>query len=200
MNREDILNKKREREMEAKFGDFSARLVKRPKKNFMWGFGTQVHEDKDYSDDNFFTHGELPTITQLIRFCEVYQMKDIQVVQLKKLGFSQESYAIVASGFSGRHLYSTAKKLVQKLKALECPEIVNYPTVRGRKDDSWLLVGVKDVQVHFLLQEYRYELDLEFRWLNRPPEEMVNKWRVYEKLKKRSDNLDVNEDSFKKAH
>jgi ribosomal silencing factor RsfS len=106
----------------------------------------------------------------------------------------------VASGFSGRHLYSTAKKLVQKLKALECQEIVNYPTVRGRKDDSWLLVGVKDVQVHFLLQEYRYELDLEFRWLNRPPEEMVNKWRVYEKLKKRSENLDVNEDSFKKAH
>ena len=72
--------------------------------------------------------------------------------------------------------------------------------VRGRKDDSWLLVGVKDVQVHFLLQEFRYELDLEFRWLNRPPEEMVNKWRAYEKLKKRSDNLDVNEDTFKKAH
>ena len=100
--------------MEAKFGDFSARLVKRPKKNFMWGFGTQVHEEKSKSeDDTFFTKGELPTISQLIHFCEVYQMKDIQVVQLKKLGFSQESYAIVCSGFSGRHLFSTAKKLVQ---------------------------------------------------------------------------------------
>jgi len=72
--------------------------------------------------------------------------------------------------------------------------------VKGRKDDSWLLVGVKEVQVHFILQEYRYELDLEFRWLNRPPDEMVNKWRMYEKLKKRSDNIDVNEDTFKKAH
>ena len=41
-HKEEILNKKREKEMEAKFGDFSARLVKRPKKNFMWGFGTQV--------------------------------------------------------------------------------------------------------------------------------------------------------------
>ena len=39
---EVVLNRKREKEMEAKFGDFSARLVKRPKKNFMWGFGTQV--------------------------------------------------------------------------------------------------------------------------------------------------------------
>jgi hypothetical protein len=43
-------------------------------------------------------------------------------------------------------------------------------------------------------------LDLEFRWLNRPPEEMVNKWRVYEKLRKRSDNLDLNEETFKKQH
>jgi hypothetical protein len=46
---------------------------------------------------------------------------------------------------------------------------------------------VKDVQVHFILADYRYELDLEFRWLNQPPEEMMNKWKMYEKLKKRSD-------------
>ena len=184
--------------MEAKFGDFSARLVKRPKKNFMWGFGTQVQEQKIMnSDDQFFTSGEVPTITQLIKFCEVFQMKEIQVVQLKKLGFSQESYAIVCSGFSGRHIYSTAKRLVQNLKALDCAEFVNLPRVRGTKDDSWMLVLVKDVQVHFVLAEYRYELDLEFRWLNRPPEEMVNKWRIYEKLKKKAEGLDINEHTFK---
>ncbi len=51
--------------------------------------------------------------------------------------------------------------------------------------------------MHFLLEEYRYELDLEFRWLNKPPEEMVNKWRVYEKLKKRSDGMDINDNTFK---
>jgi ribosomal silencing factor RsfS len=61
------------------------------------------------------------------------------------LGFNQEKYAIVASGFSGRHLFSTAKKLIQLLKQLDCNEIVNYPTVRGTKSDSWLLVVVKDV-------------------------------------------------------
>ena len=54
LNREEILNKRREKEMEAKFGDFSARLVKRPKKNFMWGFGTQVHEEKAKNDDEIF--------------------------------------------------------------------------------------------------------------------------------------------------
>lgn len=109
------------------------------------------------------------------------------MVQLKTLGYSQEAFAIVSSGFSGRHLFSTAKKLSSSMKKLKCDEIKNYPTVRGRKDDSWLLVTVKDVQVHFLLADYRYELDLEFRWLNQPPEEMINKWKMYETLKKRSD-------------
>ena len=45
LNRKEILDKRKEKELEAKFGDFSARLVKRPKKNFMWGYGTQMHED-----------------------------------------------------------------------------------------------------------------------------------------------------------
>ena len=98
---------------------------------------------------------------------------------MKSLGYSQESFAIVSSGFSGRHLYSTAKKLSASLKKLDCPDIVNYPKVHGRKEDSWLLVQVKDVQVHFILADYRYELDLEFRWLNQPPEEMMNKWKMY---------------------
>ena len=57
----------------------------------------------------------------------------------------------------------------------------------GRKDDSWLLVVVKDVQVHLILDEYRYDLDLEFRWLNKPPPEMIAKWNMYRKLKKKSD-------------
>ena len=71
LNRKEILQRRREKEMEAKFGDYSARLVKRPKKNFMWGFGTQMHEDAT-SDDKFFTKGKLPTIRELIRFMEVY--------------------------------------------------------------------------------------------------------------------------------
>ena len=61
LNREDILAKRREKELEAKFGDFSARLVKRPKKNFMWGYGTQMHEDGK-TDYSFFEDGQLPTI------------------------------------------------------------------------------------------------------------------------------------------
>ena len=61
LNRDDILAKRREKELEAKFGDFSARLVKRPKKNFMWGYGTQMHDERT-TDNEFFTEGQLPTI------------------------------------------------------------------------------------------------------------------------------------------
>lgn len=95
-----------------------------------------------------------------------------------------------------KHLYSTAKTLLQQVKALECAEIVNIPTLCGTKDDSWLMVVVKDVQVHFILEEYRDELDLEFRWMNVPPPEMRKKWKMYEKLKKKGQSLDVDDQTF----
>ena len=44
-----------------------------------------------------------------------------------------------------------------------------------------------------ILDQYREELVLEFRWLNSPPEEMVNKWKLYEKLGRRSANINVDE-------
>ena len=50
LHREEIVKKRREKEMEAKFGDYSARLVKRPKKNFLWGFGTQMFDEDDRDD------------------------------------------------------------------------------------------------------------------------------------------------------
>lgn len=125
-------------------------------------------------------------------------MKDISVVNLKALGRTHcENYAIVCSGFSSKHLYNTAKILCQEVKKLKCPEIINIPTVHGRKDDNWVLVTVKEVQVHMIAEEYREDLDLEFRWLNPPPEEMVNKWKFYEKHGKRSGNMEINEDTFK---
>ena len=71
---------------------------------------------------DFFRKGELPTLREVIKFLEVYQMKEISVVNLKALGrATSENYAIVCSGFSVRHLYNTAKVLCQEVKALDCP-------------------------------------------------------------------------------
>lgn len=186
LNRERLLEERKEREAEAKFGDYSARLVKRPQKNFLWGYGTEIHDESNQNGEGCFTHGKLPTIKELINFCEIYQMKDIKVVNLKTLKEGNtENYAVVASGYSMRHLYSTAKSLCQQVKALECPQVVNIPTIAGCKDESWLMIVIKQVQVHLILDDYRDDLDLEFRWMNPPPPEMKKKWKVYEKLKKR---------------
>ena len=73
-------------------------------------------------------------------------MKDVSVVNLKALGRTHmENYAIVCSGFSIKHLYNTAKMLCAEVKKLECPEIVNLPKVAGRKDDSWMMVCIKEI-------------------------------------------------------
>jgi len=45
LHKEELLKKRQEKEAEARFGDYSARLVKRPQKNFLWGFGTQTYDD-----------------------------------------------------------------------------------------------------------------------------------------------------------
>lgn len=123
-------------------------------------------------------------------------MKDIKVVNLKALNRNMHNFAIVCSAFSMRHSYSTAKTLVQRVKALKCPEIQNLPSISGTKDESWLLITIKEVQVHIIVEEYREELDLEFRWLNKPPPEMNKKWAIYKKLKRRSNTLDVDETTF----
>lgn len=60
-----------------------------------------------------------------------------------------------------------------------------------------MMLTIKEVQVHLVVSEYREDIDLEFRWLNSPPPEMVNKWKVYEKMGRRADNMEVNEDTFK---
>ena len=123
-------------------------------------------------------------------------MKDIKVVNLRELGRNLEPYAIVCSGLSTRHCYSTAKTLVKKLKELECAELKTYPTIAGCKDDPWLAITVKQVVVHILIDSYRYDLDLEFRWLNPLPLSMKKKMNMYAKLRKKSDNMEINDDTF----
>ena len=70
------------------------------------------------------------------------------------------------------------------------------PRVAGTKDESWLMIKVAEVQVHLILEEYREELDLEFRWMNPPPPEMRKKWRMYYQLKRSGQSLAVDEETF----
>ena len=53
------MEKRKQKEAEAQFGDYSARLVKRPQKNFLWGYGTQVYDETR----DFFTKSQLTLFT-----------------------------------------------------------------------------------------------------------------------------------------
>ncbi len=72
-------------------------------------------------------------------------MKDIQVVNLANLGYNAEKFGIVCSGFSSRHLFSTAKKLKTEVNKLDIADMVKPPKVLGSKSDSWLLVVIQEV-------------------------------------------------------
>ena len=104
-------------------------------------------------------------------------MKEIKVINFNHpdVKFQQtEQFAIVCSGFSGRHIFSTGKALVSEMKKLDCKEFKNLPRVIGRKDDMWVMIVVKEIQVHLIIDEFREDLGLEFRWLNPPtPEETL---------------------------
>ena len=63
---------------EARYGDYPHNLVKRPAKGFLWGLGTETHK----KEGEFFRKGELPTISEIMHFLEVYQARDIKAVDL----------------------------------------------------------------------------------------------------------------------
>jgi len=174
LHREEILSKKREKREEAKFGDFPEQLVKRPEKGFLWGLGAELYEDYR----NLFEKGKLPTIKQVVKFLELHQAKDISVVNVKELNKpALPDFAIICTGFSSRHIHRIAVNLVHEVKKLKCPEIINQPRVLGRKEDSWLMVEVKEIAVHIFLEDYRNEIDLEYRWNTPISEEVLEEYR-----------------------
>ena len=68
---------KEQKESEARFGDYSDNLVRRPKKGFLWGLGTESFDKKD---SKYFQYGKLPTIKQVIRFLGIHLFKLIYLI------------------------------------------------------------------------------------------------------------------------
>ena len=105
-------------EAEARFGDYPDNLLRRPKKGFMWGLGTQVMNEKTHESE-FFTMHKLPTIRQVIKFLEVNQSREIKVIDTRSLGVPHLThFAILGNCFSTRHLHYVAKSLVAEVKKL----------------------------------------------------------------------------------
>ena len=46
----------------------------------------------------------------------------------------------------------------------------------GRHDDLWVMVTVKEIDVHFFLPEIREEMDLEVKWFEKTPQEFYDEF------------------------
>lgn len=71
-------------------------------------------------------------------FKQLEQVKDISVVNFDEIGrHDLGKWGIIATTFSCRHNFRTAKNTVNALKACEIPDMYNPPKLHGRKDDDW---------------------------------------------------------------
>lgn len=72
---------------------------------------------------------------------------------------------VVATGTSQRHLDTMAEKLVERLKAAGCRNVV----AEGVGESSWVLIDAFDVIVHLFRAETRELYAIEKLWSVAPP-------------------------------
>jgi ribosomal silencing factor RsfS len=63
---------------------------------------------------------------------------------------------------------------------------VNLPTVRGRKDEPWIMVDVKEIAVILFLPELRKEMDIEKTLFEPVPKPIMDSFLYYESKKSKS--------------
>jgi hypothetical protein len=62
-----------------------------------------------------------------------------------------------------------------------------HTQVLGRKDDEWLIVVIKEIGIHMMLQNCREDINLEERWFDVIPPREIHEF-----------NLDTGKSSIKK--
>ena len=73
-------------------------------------------------------------------------------------------YAIVATGYSNRHIYSSGKSLVKALIETEY-DYANLPRIHGRKDDEWIMVQAGPyIEVQLMTEQQSENFDIISMW------------------------------------
>jgi len=88
---------------------------------------------------DLFHSDKIPTPEEIAFFLELELMKDIKIIDKKKLGATDVKHAIIATGYSSRHIYRVAKTLVKTLRQLDV-EYNNLPQLFGQRDDDWYIL------------------------------------------------------------
>lgn len=138
-------------------------ILKRLDKNFRWGLAGEILKRKKQP----FTRGEMPTLDELKSFLDKELLKDITVIDMASCDrLDLGDFAIIATGYSNRHIYKVAKTLVKEMDKLEL-DVPNPPRLFGRRDDEWVMVNLGSrIAIHLFTDNMRQDTNLEEKWTN----------------------------------
>ena len=140
------------------------RSLRKLDKNTRWGFIGEIARTKKQK----FPRDRLPTVKELQDFLERELLKDVEILDMQNYGREDIArYAVIATGFSSRHINSAAKTLVRLLADVPL-DGQNPPKVFGRKDDEWIHVNVgRDINLHLFTEQSRQDVDLPYKYANK---------------------------------
>lgn len=162
------------------------KVLKKLDKDVRWGLAGELIKQQNKG----FARDRLPTTDEIREFLMREMFKDIKIFDLIELKKSQlADIGIIATGYSHRHVYKSAKTLSKEMEKLEEGILKNLPRVHGRKDDEWVMIciGTKYI-IHLMTENAREDAAMEDKWLdqeiwNQPvlgKEEIKRKIREYE--------------------
>jgi len=96
-------------------------------------------------------------LDKITAILEEFQARDVKFLTLPESAIVE--HMVVASGTSGRHLWTLCEKLCNAMRA----EGIKTRT-EGDASSDWIVLDLGEVVVHFLTPEKRSLYDLEALW------------------------------------
>lgn len=140
------------------------RINRKLDKDTRWGLAGELIKLKSAG----FETNRLPTTDEVKDFLIREMFKDVEVYDLVALNKSQlADIGILATGYSNRHVFKTAKALSKEMEKLDEGLLRNAPRVHGRKDDEWVMfcIGTKFI-IHLMTENAKEDAAIADKWLD----------------------------------
>lgn len=126
---------------------------------------------------------------EIAKFLELHQVKNIYIHDWKAIedpALNRKRYSIIGSCFSARHCWKTAIELKNAFnknilhrspkRGPNSPKVDTITALMtGGKDEEWTMVEYKDFEISLMTEEQREAVDLEWKWNNPVPDEVVER-------------------------
>lgn len=168
-------------------------LVLRPSKSHKWSeennYSSKIHFDQYLSIDKFDNAENVAELLKEFRF------HDIKIMPTMKLGLNHlKENTILCTGYNNKHIYKFGREFVKKLKDGNFAfkrDILKDFTLNGRKHDELMRIEIGEIEIFFMTEGRREELDLENVWTKKTTQlkELLGNELLKEQGKKRKYKL-----------